>query len=117
MKTVRHTARRSALSTSESAASVPSLKFVVHISEQPAALARRADDGIWGIFRGGQTQPASSRAAEIRNELQRRDTRIALKILVGTSMVGLEFHLQDADSIEIDWAIKPAQSRNAKAVR
>jgi hypothetical protein len=55
--------------------SVLSLKFVTHIGEQAAALARRADDRISGIFRGGPTKLASSRAAEICNELQRQDTR------------------------------------------
>ncbi len=54
--------------------SVPSQKFVAYIGELSAALARRADDGISGIFRGGPTPPASSRADEICNELLRRDT-------------------------------------------
>jgi hypothetical protein len=40
---------------------VPSQKLVVYIGEQSAALARRAHDGISGIFRGGPTMPASSR--------------------------------------------------------
>jgi hypothetical protein len=53
---------------------VPSQKFVVYIGELSAALARRADDRISGIFRGGPTLPASSRAAEIYDELLGRDT-------------------------------------------
>ena len=55
-------------------ASVLSLKFVVYIAELSATLARRADDGISGIFREGPTPPASSRAGEMCNELQRQDT-------------------------------------------
>ena len=49
----------------DSGLSVPSQKLVVYIGEQSAALARRADDGISGIFRGGPTPPASLRAGEI----------------------------------------------------
>jgi hypothetical protein len=55
--------------------SVPSQKLVVYIGELSAALARRADDRISGIFRGGPTPPASSRAVEIYNELLGRNTR------------------------------------------
>ncbi len=54
--------------------SVPSQKLVAYIGEQSAALARRADDGISGIFRGGPTPPASARAGEICNEFLGRDT-------------------------------------------
>jgi hypothetical protein len=57
-------------------ASVPSQKLVVYIGELSAALARRADDGISGIFRGGPMPPASSRADEICNELLGRDTSV-----------------------------------------
>jgi hypothetical protein len=62
MKPVRHTARRSALSTSENA------------------------------------------------------VRIALEILAPTSTLEVDFHSLDADSIEIDWVIKPGQSHDAEAV-
>ena len=57
------------------ASSVLYLKSVAYIGEQSAALARRADDGISGIFGGGPTLSASSRAGEICNELQIQDTR------------------------------------------
>jgi hypothetical protein len=36
-------------------ASIPPQNFVAYIGELSAALTRRADDGISGIFRGGQT--------------------------------------------------------------
>ncbi|HTY62287.1 MAG TPA: penicillin-binding protein 2 [Acidobacteriota bacterium] len=55
--------------------SVPSQRSVAYIGEQSVALARRADDGISGIFRGSRTPPASSRTGEISNGLLRRDTR------------------------------------------
>ncbi len=55
-------------------AGVPSQKFVAYMGGLSAALARRADDGISGIFRGGPTPPASSRTDEICNELLGRDT-------------------------------------------
>ena len=48
----------------------------MYIGERSAALARRADDRISGIFRGGPTLPASSRAVEIYDELLGRDTRV-----------------------------------------
>ena len=56
--------------------SVPSRKFVAYFGEQSASLARRADDGISGIFRGGATPPGAPRAGEIGDELPTRDTRV-----------------------------------------
>ena len=56
------------------ATSASSQKFVAYIGELSAAMARRADDGISGIFRGGPTPPASSRAAKICDEFLGRDT-------------------------------------------
>src|SRR6185369_7874719 len=55
-------------------ASVLSPKFGDYFGEQSASLARRADAGISGIFRGGATRPGASRAGEIVGELRRQDT-------------------------------------------
>jgi hypothetical protein len=56
--------------------SVLSQKFVVYLGKLSATPARRADDGISGIFRGGPTPPASSKADEICNELLGRDASV-----------------------------------------
>jgi hypothetical protein len=55
--------------------SVPSPKSGYYLGEQSTFLARRADAGISGIFRGGATPPGTSRAGEIVTGLRGRDTR------------------------------------------
>jgi membrane fusion protein, heavy metal efflux system len=57
--------------------SVPSQKFVIYIGELSATLARRANDGISGISRGGPTPPASPRTDEICNDLLGRGTSMS----------------------------------------
>jgi len=63
---------------------IPSQRFVVYIGELSATMARRADDGISGIFRGGPTPPVPSRATEIGNEPLRPDTNIGWHNLPNT---------------------------------
>jgi len=58
-----------------SAASVPSPKSGDYLGAQSTFLARCADAGISGIFRGGATLPGTSRAGEIVTGLRGRDTR------------------------------------------
>ena len=57
--------------------SVVSAKFAANFGEQSALLARRADAGISGIFRGGATPPEASRAGEIGSELRGHHTSLA----------------------------------------
>jgi hypothetical protein len=64
---------------------VPSQKFGVHLGEPTARLARRDDDDLPVVFRGGPSRPASSRAVEIVGELLRRHTRVPGQIDVVTS--------------------------------
>ena len=57
--------------------SVLSPKFVAYFGVRSAFLARRADAGISGIFRGGATPPGTPRAGEIGDELRGQDTNEA----------------------------------------
>ena len=74
-------------------ASVLSLKSVAYIVEPSAAMARRADEGISGIFREGPTPPAPSRADEICKGLQGQDARGAITFLIFSIRCELERRL------------------------
>ena len=57
-----------------SVSSVLHQKFLADFGEAAAVLARRTDDGIPGVLRGGPTKPVASGAGEMGKELLAQDT-------------------------------------------